>query len=148
MTGPPRTLTTVQFFELLPYPPQSCRSWLDWNAFGKFNSVQFQPLFPRNSWFWSNRSSVQSFLGCFSFAVCLVLAQSKSASPLFTLLHAFSSMFFTLLHAKSEPLVVPRRRASSRHLLSEFEARELPQTNFMQLKHSLPESRNLTSKVF
>lgn len=136
MTGPPRTLTTVQFFELLPYPPPSCRSWLDWNAFGKFNSVQFQPLFPRNSWFWSNRSSVQSFLGCFSFAVCLVLAQSKSASPL-----------FTLLHAKSEPLVVPRRRASSRHLLSEFEGLELPQTN-VQLKHSLPESRNLTSKVF
>lgn len=137
MTGPPRTLTTVQFFELLPYPPPSCRSWLDWNAFGKFNSVQFQPLYPRNSWFWSNRSSVQSFLGCFSFAVCLLLTQSKSASPL-----------FTLLHAKSEPLVVPRRRASSRHLLSEFEGLELPQTNVMQLKHSLPESRNLTSKVF
>lgn len=87
MTGPPRTLTIVQFFELLPYPPQSCRSWLDWNAFGKSNSVQFQPLFPRNSCFWSNRSSVQSFLGCFSFAVCL-LAQSKPASLLFTLLHA------------------------------------------------------------
>ncbi len=65
-----------------------------------FRQVHFCPVsttFPRNSCFWSNRSSVQSFLGCFSFAVCLLLAQSKSAaSLLFTLLHAFSSMAFSL----------------------------------------------------